>query len=82
MVKIFISHASEDKSEVAKPLTDLLRAKGVEVWFDEYELTLGDSLRKSIDKGLKESDFGLVILSHAFFDKNWTEYELDSLITL
>ncbi len=82
MAKIFISHASEDKSEVAKPLTDLLRAKGLEVWYDEYELTLGDSLRRSIDNGLKESDFGLVILSQNFFNKNWTEYELDSLIIL
>lgn len=82
MYKLFISHASEDKIDVARPLADLLIANGVSVWYDEFELKLGDSLRSSIDKGLQESDFGIVILSPDFFNKNWTQYELDSLVTL
>ncbi len=82
MYKVFISHASEDKESVAKPLADILISKGINVWYDEYELKLGDSLRKSIDKGLNLSDFGIVILSLSFFKKNWTDYELNSLVTL
>ena len=82
MYKVFISHASEDKKDVAKPLADMLISSQVKVWYDEYELKIGDSLRSSIDKGLKLSDFGIVILSPDFFKKNWTEYELNSLLTL
>ena len=82
MNQVFISHAHEDKAEVAKPIAEELSSKGVKVWYDEYELKIGDSLRKSIDQGLKGSDFGVVIFSPSFFKKNWTQYELDSLITL
>ncbi|MNV83673.1 TIR domain protein [compost metagenome] len=50
------------------------------VWYDEYTLRIGDSLRRSIDKGLAESKYGLIILSKAFFEKNWTQYELNGLV--
>lgn len=82
MPTIFISYASEDRDEVARPLAELLIKKGINVWFDEYELNVGSSLRNSIDKGLSNSDYGLVVLSLNFFKKQWTEYELNSLITL
>ena len=77
---IFISHASEDKEEVARPLANLLRELGISVWLDEYELTLGDSLRRSNDAGLKSSRLGVVILSPAFFKKEWPQKELDALV--
>lgn len=81
-VKIFLSHASEDKAEIAKPLADLLLSEGYDVWYDEYSLQLGDSLKSSIDKGLASCDFGVVILSGAFFSKKWTQDELGGLIAL
>lgn len=77
---VFISHASEDKQAVARPLADLLRALEVKVWLDENELTLGDSLRRKIDNGLIRSRFGVVILSHSFFSKEWPQKELDGLV--
>lgn len=64
---VFISHASEDKSDVARPLAALLINAGLTVWIDEAELTLGDSLRRNIDLGLASSRFGVVILSTSFF---------------
>lgn len=79
---IFISHASEDKELVARPLADLLRSSGVTVWLDENELRLGDSLRAKIDQGLAESRYGVVILSRAFFAKDWPQRELDGLTAL
>jgi len=79
---VFVSHASEDKEEIARPLASLLIAKGYIVWFDEFTLSLGDSLRQSIDKGLGASRYGVVILSPSFLDKNWPEYELNSLVQL
>jgi hypothetical protein len=82
MPTLFISHASEDKDAFARPLAEALRGTGMKVWFDEYELTLGDSLRERIDHGLKNSDYGVVILSRAFFAKKWTKAELDGLLAL
>lgn len=81
MWDLFISHASEDKEDLVRPLADELVKYGVEVWYDEFSLGLGDSLTASIDKGLINSKFGLIIISPAFFQKRWTEYELRSLLT-
>ncbi len=78
---VFISHASEDKDEIVRPLAHALQAAGLRVWYDEFELRIGDSLRRKIDRGLANSRFGLVVLSHAFFRKGWTNYELDGLVT-
>jgi hypothetical protein len=76
---LFICHASEDKEEIVRPLVDALVNVGYSVWYDEFELKLGDSLRRSIDKGLAQSRYGLVILSPHFFEKNWPQTELDGL---
>lgn len=78
---VFISHASEDKDEVVRPLANALQDAGLTVWYDEYELRIGDSLRRKIDRGLVASHFGVVVLSEAFFRKGWTNYELDGLVT-
>jgi hypothetical protein len=55
----------------------MLTSLSVKVWYDEYSLKIGDRLRASIDRGLANCQFGVVVLSPAFFAKNWTEYELD-----
>lgn len=79
---VFISHASEDKESVARPLADLLRQAGLKVWLDRQELKLGDSLREKIDRGLAESRFGIVILSKRFLEKRWPNRELSALVAL
>lgn len=76
---VFISHASEDKKEIAQPLAQALRREGLEVWYDDYTLTIGDSLRQKIDEGLAKSSYGIVILSKAFFAKHWPQQELNGL---
>ncbi len=78
---VFISHASEDKDEVVRPLAVALQSEGLKVWYDEFELKIGDSLRRKIDKGLANSRFGIVVLSKDFIRKGWTNYELDGIIT-
>jgi hypothetical protein len=78
---VFISHASEDKADVAVPLRDALVSRGVSVWLDKTELVVGDSLRRKIDQGIRSSRFGVVILSERFFAKGWTNHELDGLVT-
>lgn len=79
---VFISHATEDKDSVVRPLAHALQARNVSVWFDEFELRVGDSLRRKIDAGIARSRFGIVVLSTTFFAKSWPQYELDGLVTM
>lgn len=76
----FLSHASEDKEAIARPLYEGLKSAGLAVWFDEAVLELGDSLRTKIDEGLARCRFGIVILSPTFFTKQWPQRELDGLV--
>jgi hypothetical protein len=75
----FICHASEDKEAFVRPLAEALQQKDLEVWYDEFTLLVGDSLRRKIDEGLARSRFGVVILSPSFFEKEWPQKELDGL---
>ena len=79
---VFISHASEDKDAIARPLAEALISEGLTVWFAEYELRLGDRLRERIEDGLRRSRYGAVILSDNFFAKRWPQLELDGLFAL
>lgn len=72
---VFISHASEDKDDVARPLASLLQEFGLRVWFDEFEFRIGDNLISKLNAGIDESRSGILILSNDFFGKNWTEVE-------
>ena len=77
---LFICHASEDKEEFVRPLAQALRDKRLDVWYDEFQLTVGDSLREAIDKGLASSRYGIVVLSRHFFTKRWPQRELSALV--
>lgn len=78
-IDLFISHASEDKETLVRPLARYLSNLGARVWYDEFSLSIGDSLSRSIDKGLAVAKYGLVVISPNFIEKNWTEYELRGL---
>ena len=78
----FISHASEDKKDFVRELAGCLNEKGSIVWYDEFTLNVGDSLRREIDRGLRNSQFGIVVLSEHFFKKEWPQRELDGLVAL
>ncbi|MET0396640.1 MAG: toll/interleukin-1 receptor domain-containing protein [Longimicrobiaceae bacterium] len=77
---LFVSHASEDKEAFVAPLAIALREFGLRVWYDDFTLTVGDSLSRSIDRGLASSRFGIVVLSRHFLAKHWPEYELRGLV--
>lgn len=78
---VFLSHASEDKDTLVRPLAQHLEKMGLCIWYDEFMLRPGDSLRRSIDKGLGLSRLGVVILSQSFFKKEWPQKELDALVS-
>lgn len=80
---VFISHASEDKDTFVRPLAEKLREAGIHVWYDDYEIKIGDSLRAKIDEGLAKSRFGILVVSLSFLKKmsrnSWVSHEVDGL---
>ena len=77
---VFICHASEDKDAIVRPLAEALRDEHVDVWYDEFSLDVGDSLREAIDRGLASSRYGVAIISPAFLSKPWPQRELNGLV--
>ncbi len=78
----FISHDSRDKKAIAEPLALQLQRMMCPVWFDQYSLRVGDSLRGSIEKGLQECPKCILILTPNFLNNNgWTKVEYDSIFT-
>ena len=73
--------SNEDKDAIVRALAGALAGRGPRVWYDEFTLKIGDSLRQSIDRGLVSSRVGLVVLSPSFISKGWTQYELDGIVT-
>jgi predicted nucleotide-binding protein len=68
----FISHAHQDKAAFVADLARELASRGLRIWYDDV-LEVGDSVRISIDEGLRESDFGIVVISPDFIRKDWDE---------
>lgn len=72
----FISHSKNDSRDFAIKLANELSKRGCPVWFDEYSLSIGDSLTESIDEGLKNTDKCIFILSPEFLlNKGWCKHE-------
>jgi RNA-directed DNA polymerase len=82
MRDLFISHASEDKADFVRPLVHALIHEGVTVWYDEFELTIGDDQLSKINDGLTKSRYGVVVLSPNFFNvmKTWPDRELGAML--
>jgi len=77
--KVFISHASEDRERFVIDFAKKLREKGVDVWFDKWEIMPGDSLvDKIFEEGIKESETFIIILSKNSINKKWVREELNS----
>lgn len=81
---IFLCHAWDDRSGVAKELHDMLEAKGATVWFSEKDVALGSQLLREIDKGLANSRIGIVLVTPSFLkrvnNEGIAEKELSALL--
>lgn len=75
MPKIFLSHSSRDKFFVRR-LAESLQANGVQIWLDEAEINVGDSLTDKIGRAIDETDFFGVVLSHNSVGSEWVQREL------
>lgn len=79
---VFLSHASEDKEAFVDDFVQELQNRGISVWYDSLNIAWGDSLRSKIDEGLKNSRYGIVVLSQSYIKKGWTQYELEGLFNI
>ena len=78
----FISHDSRDKDSLVRELALELSKLMCPVWYDEYSLKVGDSLRACIEQGLKEAKKCVVVLSPNFLsNEGWGNAEFDSIFT-
>lgn len=77
---LFISHANCDKPYVNKLVTELKKVTD-DIWYDSQCISIGDDQEKKIEEGLKKSEFGVIVISKDFFDREWTNRELNVLIS-
>lgn len=74
--RVYLAHASEDKA-IVRPVAEYLMAHGIDVWFDEWEINPGDSLRQKMEEGLGEMTHFMVVLTPASIGKPWVALEID-----
>jgi hypothetical protein len=78
----FISHDSRDKEEFVRPLAVALQRSLCPLWYDEFSLLPGSSLRENIEKGLKTCGKCVLVLSPNFFsNQGWGKREFDTIYT-
>jgi len=75
---VYLAHGSEDHETLAKPLAEALMAQGIDVWFDEWEIRAGDSLRRKMEEGLANCTHFVVLLTPNSLHKPWVETEVDA----
>lgn len=78
-VKVFISHSSKDK-EKARRISEKLKSEGIHCWLDEEAIGTGESISAEIEKGLKESQYFLILLSPNSINSRWVRSELSAAL--
>ena len=77
MPSIFLSHTSIDKPFVEKLAKDL-KSLGINVWFDKWEIKVGESITWKIEEGIRENEMLGIILSPEALESEWVKTELSS----
>jgi nucleoside 2-deoxyribosyltransferase len=77
--KVFISYSHPD-SAWARSFAEALRERGVPVWFDEFEVAPGESLREALETGLRESDIFVTVVNPQHASRPTLFFELGAAI--
>jgi hypothetical protein len=80
MPSVFLSHNSKDKAFTRK-LAERLKEAGIDIWIDEAELNVGDSLLEKIGTALDKANFVAAVLSHNSIQSSWVQLELKLAMT-
>ncbi len=75
--QLFISYSSKDREFVSRLASDL-RALGISVWWDKWEMKVGDSLSRKIQDGIAQAGWLAVVLSRNSVCSPWVERELNA----
>jgi predicted nucleotide-binding protein len=76
---VFVSHSSKDKP-FARKLVEALRRHNLNVWIDERELQVGDSIVTGVSEGLKDVGYLVAVLSKASMASRWVQAELNAAL--
>jgi hypothetical protein len=71
---VFLSHSAKDKA-VVRAVAERLRTDGLRVWFDEWEVRLGDSIPAKLEDGLENSRVLVLCMSANAFGSDWAQLE-------
>lgn len=77
---VFISHANKDKLDFIDGLYESLSRLGINIFYDKKSLEWGDKWKDRILDGVQRSEFAIIIISENFFDREWTEKELNEFL--
>lgn len=77
---VFISHATADKKPYVDKLVKEIKSIGLVTFYDVDSIEWGDNIKDKIDEGLKHCRRAIVVVSDSYFDRKWTEYELNELM--
>lgn len=79
---VFISHASEDKEEIARPIFEASRKLGLKVFLDEAHIGWGQSFTQKINTALGSARTVLAIVSNSSVVKEWPVIEVNTALSL
>lgn len=74
---VFISYSTSDR-DFAERLARELRSRGLTVWFDRWEIRVGDSIVEKIGDGISAADALVVVLSALSVQSAWVREELNA----
>ena len=77
---LFISHANKDKLDYVEQLKASLSRLGISIFYDKDSLEWGDKWKQRILDGVAKAEFAIIVISENFFDREWTERELNELL--
>ncbi|SEI19021.1 toll/interleukin-1 receptor domain-containing protein [Paraburkholderia hospita] len=78
MSNVFLCHRKGDAESVER-LARELEAAGHAIWFDEWEINVGDSIVAEINKGLTDTAY-LVLCYSEHGPSDWTDREWHSTL--
>jgi RNA-directed DNA polymerase len=79
---VFISHASEDKGTIARPIYNACVKIGVKAFLDEEHIAWGESFTKKINVALGSARTVLAIVSTHSVSKDWPLAEINTALSM
>ncbi|EAT59658.1 TIR domain-containing protein [Chlorobium ferrooxidans] len=79
MIKVFISHSSQDKKFLDR-LTTALKNDGVQTWRADKEVTAGENIQEKINDAISNTDYFIVLLSKHSTSSSWVNFELSAIL--